>query len=532
MNREIPGFYYDSAKRKYFRIEDSRTAPAQAAWSAQNVKRRAVEREEDVRKRERARSLAGRVRRARVLEGVPLMGGLLAREAGLPPPTAAGETLARAWAERLRAKGVVKLWPWISGDRGPPVTAMWVGPSATRSGLGVVFGTSDNVDALAGSYIPRDADDRVNFQDGAQRYPGLDFQPFGFPPGLGRITDIKFHEPSFTVLLACEHPGGLGVGINSITQSRGGSGSRASSAPDGWGLLNGPFRHDSSASAIHALRPAPAGSRLTCIAGTNAGIIQLQDDKVTWLTPPPSSGRRHPKRQQPRQQRRNKQGDAGDLPPWQGDILSVDFLDQNPTELILAGTRSSHVCLLDLRVPPREWSPENNTFKHASSAAHVRSVGAYNVLVAGPRSAMALYDVRYLRQRQQQEQQTPHHQNGYQYKNKWNANATHPLFTFPAYHNEAHIHTGLDVLTSPAGYGECGIVAAAHSGDNNNNNNGDGTVGLYSLRDGSRIPGGEVDGIRASAVVKSLVWQTLAGDWHPSLFVGEGSAVKKYSFWA
>ncbi|KAG7294289.1 hypothetical protein NEMBOFW57_004360 [Staphylotrichum longicolle] len=43
MNREIPGFYYDTVKRKYFRIEDAGTAPAQAAWSARNVKRGAVD---------------------------------------------------------------------------------------------------------------------------------------------------------------------------------------------------------------------------------------------------------------------------------------------------------------------------------------------------------------------------------------------------------------------------------------------------------------------------------------------------------
>jgi hypothetical protein len=314
-------------------------------------------------------------------------------------------------------------------------------------------------------------------------------------------------------------------------------------APEGWRLLDRHFFLDSSVSAIHALRLAPAGSRLTCIAGTDTGIIQLQDNKVTWLTPNPSL-RRRPKQQQQQQQQRHRHNKSkqtlpnagGDLPPWQGDILSVDFLaHQNSTDLILAGTRSSHVCLLDLRVPPHEWSPQTNTFKHASSAAHVRSVGDYSVLVAGPRSAMALYDVRYLRQRQQQQQQEEEEQNSHKSwrRNRWNTNATLPLFTFPSYHNEAHIHTGLDVLTSPAGYGACGIVAAAHSGDNTNNNgDGDGTVGLYSLRDGSRIPGGEVDGIRAPAVVKSLVWQTLPGDRHPSLFVGEGSVVKKYSFWA
>jgi hypothetical protein len=186
--------------------------------------------------------------------------------------------------------------------------------------------------------------------------------------------------------------------------------------------------------------------------------------------------------------------------------------------VILAGTRSSRVCVLDLRVPPREWTPRSNTLRHPSSVAHVRSVGPYEVLAAGPRNAMALYDIRFLQQQQQPNQQDE----GWSVVGQWRCNRTRPVVTFPAYRNAAHIDTGLDVLLEP-GYGSRGIVAAAHD---------DETVGLYSLRDGSRLPGGAVDSIKAGAVVRSMMWATLPGDRHPSLFVGQGSCVKKYSFWA
>lgn len=36
----------DSVKRKYFRIEENKTAPAGAEWSQENVKRRLVEKKE------------------------------------------------------------------------------------------------------------------------------------------------------------------------------------------------------------------------------------------------------------------------------------------------------------------------------------------------------------------------------------------------------------------------------------------------------------------------------------------------------
>jgi hypothetical protein len=241
----------------------------------------------------------------------------------------------------------------------------------------------------------------------------------------------------------------------------------------------------------------------------------MQGDKLTWLKPSASSHRR----------RKQKQGSANQNPnneprPWERDVLSVDFLAQNPAEIVLAGTRSSHVCLLDLRMPPHEWRPKSNSFRHFSSVAQVKSVGSYSVLAAGPRSAMSLYDIRFLQQ-QKQSQQQPEGSSSTAASNGW-GNAAKAIVEFPAYRNKAHLFLGLDVLTEP-GYGSSGIVAAA---------NDDETVGLYSLQDGTRIASPAVDGIKAPKQVGSLMWQTLPGDRHPSLFVGEGPSIKKYSFWA
>ncbi|KAL2197231.1 hypothetical protein P885DRAFT_60609 [Corynascus similis CBS 632.67] len=545
MNREIPGFYYDSVKRKYFRIEKSQTAPAQAEWSAQNVKRRAAaeQQAEDEKRRQarlRRRDASG-VRRLRA-ESVPLMGGLLSREAGVfggrggAAPWSADEMVARSWVCRLAQKGEVRLWPGAGENRGT-VSAMWVGGGGDgfeEDGLGVVCGVVDGFWASS-SLIPRDEDDRINFQFAAERYPRLGFQPklIRAIPRQKRVTAIKCHESSSRILLACEdHESGVGIWQ---VRARGEGAARSNLAQ----VLRGgseeldtefAFLGDGSAVAMHALQPAPSNSRLTCIAGTDRGIVQLQRDTLTMLTPPPQPGYRH---HSFRKKKRPRTAPDPDLAPWQSDILSVDFLHQNSADLILAGTRSSRVCLLDLRVPPREWSVGSNTFRHHSSAAHVRSVGStYHVLAAGPRDAMALYDIRFLRQRQQQQRQQQQERQQWdgRWNWKWNDNAALPLFTFPSYRNAAHIRTGLDVLTEPGyGGGGGGIVAAAHATDGAEDR---GTVTLYSLQDGARIPAGEVDAIRAPGVVQSLMWQTLPGDRHPSLFVGEGPIVRKYSFWA
>ncbi|KAG7294290.1 hypothetical protein NEMBOFW57_004361 [Staphylotrichum longicolle] len=372
----------------------------------------------------------------------------------------------------------------------------------------------------------------------AVRYPALSFRPKHYSQFLPVVTDIAFHEPSRKLLLACKRQSG-GIGIGQLTPK---TQTPTESCPS-WILEDETSLRFSSlkfnpipapASVIHALQPAPRNSRLTCIAGTDKGILQLQQDTLTWTTPPPPSRARfrslHHHRQNNNSNNNNNKDrtQAHDRLPWQTDILAVDFLSP---DTILAGTRSGHVCVLDLRAPPREWSVGAHTFRHTSSAAHVRAVRApgagagagteagtpHEVLAAGPRNAMAVYDLRFLQQPQQQ----PGEEGRRGGKNK---NATRPVVEFHAYRNEAHIQIGLDVWPE-AGYGSSrGVVAAAHD---------DQTVGLYSLRDGLRLEGaGAVGGIRAPAVVRRLMWAALPGDRHPSLFVGEGNGVGKYSFWA
>lgn len=45
MNREIPGFYYDPEKKKYFKIEASHKAPAGSQYSKDAVKRKRKDQE-------------------------------------------------------------------------------------------------------------------------------------------------------------------------------------------------------------------------------------------------------------------------------------------------------------------------------------------------------------------------------------------------------------------------------------------------------------------------------------------------------
>jgi hypothetical protein len=96
--REIPGYYYgttlisrpsrdiyctykmaDKEKKKYFKIQPRSTAPASAAYSSHNVKRRRLKDEQEAAAAKIVKRQQNQIRRCRLLEA-PLAGGILARE--------------------------------------------------------------------------------------------------------------------------------------------------------------------------------------------------------------------------------------------------------------------------------------------------------------------------------------------------------------------------------------------------------------------------------------------------------------------
>lgn len=100
-----------------------------------------------------------------------LIGGLLGREMGVVAAGGGGfgggrsrgvggvdgaEVVARAWAGGLKRKGEVggRRQGWM----GSVVSAMWIGGSGVKSGLGLAYAVLDGACPVA-SYIPRDTED-------------------------------------------------------------------------------------------------------------------------------------------------------------------------------------------------------------------------------------------------------------------------------------------------------------------------------------------------------------------------------------
>ncbi|KAK7415593.1 hypothetical protein QQZ08_012290 [Neonectria magnoliae] len=476
MNPEIPGYYFDAEKKKYFKIQKSHTAPVNAAYSSDAVKRRKIQDRTVQAARQRAHLVRNHIKRHPISRDA-VSGGLLTREIGLGYMAERGrgriedsDLAADAWAGGVVAKGSLSFAPSFARARYANMPCFYVGGEDTKTGLGVTFATLDE-ETLVGSHIPTDHNDSIHFSRDA---PSTSGRTLSFRTEMIRcpqMSSIKYHRPSHKMLLTSREPDrSCGMYFFSPPLSD-------SADPTRPHWLLGETNHYQRLSIRHGLRdewlvhgstPGPASSDLICVVGTNRGLLQVRSNEtMSWIAPQNTpKGMRVPQ-----------------------EVFSQDFQEGNHN-VLLAGGRQPRLWVSDLRAPETQW-----TFtKHPSSISHLRSVNPNQVLVAGLQNSMALYDVRYLNRR---------------------PNGSRPLLSFPDYRNNAHLHIGWDVSPS------LGVVAAAQ--DN-------GTVRLFSLRSGRTLRSPAVDSLRSDTPFKALMFQQMPRERLPSLFVGEGPSLRKFSF--
>ncbi|KAF4986658.1 hypothetical protein FGRMN_10726 [Fusarium graminum] len=450
MNREIPGYYYDSEKKKYFKIEKTQTAPASVVWSKDAVKRRKLDDKAQRLAQHRAHLIRNHIKRHFVAEDA-VASALLTREVSLPYAAECGrgrledqDLGAAAWAGGLVAKGDIPFAPSFARQRLANMPCFYVAGEDQKTGLGVAYATLDE-ETLVGSHIPTDRNDKIHFSKEA-------------PCSTGR--PLSFH----TEMVRC------GIYVFSPLTSD----PEDKTVPH-W--LLGETNHYQRLSVRHGLHdewvvhsstPAPPSSDLICVVGSNNGLFQVRSNETLSAIAPGVT----PKGMQVPQE-----------------IFAQDFQEGNHN-ILLAGGRQPRLWLADLRASPVQWS----FAKHASSISHIKSVNPHQVLVSGLQSSMALYDVRFLSR---------------------NPRGARPLLKFADHHNEAHFHIGWDV--SP----KLNVVAAAQ--DN-------GTVKLFSLRSGRRLRCPAVESIHTDAPIKALMFQKMPRERMPSLFIGEGLSLRKFSF--
>ncbi|KAF3765815.1 hypothetical protein M406DRAFT_255279, partial [Cryphonectria parasitica EP155] len=202
-----------------------------------------------------------------------------------------------------------------------------------------------------------------------------------------------------------------------------------------------------------------------------------------------------------------------------GEVLTVDW---HPTggPVCYGGARDGVFFRLDPRAGDcqQDTSPGFHGFRHPSSVAHLRALDdGHQLLAAGPRGAMAVYDLRWMTQ----EVRRSNSRSG---RRAAAVTPSRSVVQMPEYSNAAHIHIGLDI-TRVSGAGR--VVAAGMD---------DGSVGVFSLRTGKKLRAGALDNFDrlklgdGGGVVKALQWQAMPWEKDPSLWVAAGSVVRKFSF--
>lgn len=260
------------------------------------------------------------------------------------------------------------------------------------------------------------------------------------------------------------------------------------------------------ADEVHNMRTAPASHPgATMLIASNRGLLELclKPDRVSDLSELHNLHSRY----------RNPE------------FLSADYHPSN-TNIVFAGRRDGKFLRVDRRVPRHIVEGEHGAwetpsfgvrrreYQGPSSVAHLRALDDHQLLIAGPRSAMAIYDVRWMKtcaetgKHPQQQSQGP----------------TTPVVRMHEYQNMPHIKFGLDVSMGLGGTGG-GVVAVGQ--DN-------GTLGLFSVRTGQKLQAGDVDEIKLSPnqgeIIHAVQFETMPWHTEPSLFVGVGSVIKMYGF--
>ncbi|KAI0013305.1 hypothetical protein F4779DRAFT_445861 [Xylariaceae sp. FL0662B] len=498
MPPQIPGYFYDAEKNRYFKVENSRTAPSNAAWSSDNVKRRKLEDEEAAAANRRMNLNKHRIVRAKAMSE-PLTGGFLAREFGelrLDVPAA-------CFARGLVEKGKLPLSDarWNSNTN---IKHMYVAGTDHKTGICTAYATLDEL-TLISTYVPRDKDGRVH-----RRLISNYVTPFHHVApyrelAIPQISDIKYHERSNKILVASRSPSS-----EVSTWAFNPKVTRADDPRPHWLIghngvslyLNMKASGDINFSdyAANTITPAPNNSNLVCVVGTSRGLASWEYSGHMKFASPWGPGQYYIS------------------PDAFRDIFAAVFV-HNHRDLVLFGGRPGKLFVGDLRVKADQW----DHLSLPGPITHVRSTNEHQALVAGLHNTLSIYDLRFTGRNvdvawigsSSNPNPNPNDYGTHQPPSK-RPNASTPVLVFPEYRNLAHIDIGFD-------YDACaGLVAAAHD---------DGTMALYSVRSGRRLRSRDVDRVAsARGPIQSVQFQTFPGDPTPTLFVGEHSSINAYSF--
>ncbi|KAH8674771.1 hypothetical protein BGZ60DRAFT_526722 [Tricladium varicosporioides] len=395
--QQIPGYYYDPEKGKYFKIQPSSSATS--SYSIQDVKRRKTRDENIVAEVAAIASQKGRIRKS-VLLGRPLSGAFLAREmyqrqnrGGLPT----AEILASGYVPNIKLELEC-----------PPLFAISPRRNADSSTINVY--TTHNSDLR---HVQLDTP------------TGSEEREIGYRFSSGRpSTSISINNDARQMALTwlSGTPSSSIAIISMLDYAQG----IANEQPPHIMILGPGYQRGSGQVDVFASTSTHPSSPLLFAFGTSHGILAMKrsDSELSWLTPKQTSQQA-------------------------SDILAMEFCPDNPF-VLLSGDRKGNLEIWDHRVPSSELAAD--TVFHPSSIIHIKQLDSYRTVVAGLKSSLVQYDLRYRKTRFSAK-------NSSFSTTKASRGSTQPVLQYPEYQNSARIHIGFDVDI------ESGIIAAAQEYD-------------------------------------------------------------------
>ncbi|KAG9244186.1 hypothetical protein BJ878DRAFT_575932 [Calycina marina] len=333
---ELPGFYYDKGKDRYFMI--AQDGAGSSNYSASAVKERKVEDLRfDTMQRENARHEA-RIQRSKILQD-PFLGGIMNRELGVP--------MTDLDMARVFSRGLMEQGKMIGSFEPSPF--FYVDPQPKEESYSVY---TSNCRGFACN--------RIN--------TAVETSDEGRYPCMGRPM---IPESNLTSMSA-NHFRGVIASTYMSNLSRAGISMMSMRAPGPiygqGGVDRGPGLRQGDTVDMLCSTAAPPTSPILFAFGSSEGIVLADNsfDLQFYGTKPDHSSRgsKH-------------------------DILALEFLRDNHS-VLLAGGRNGTLHIVDLRIPEAL-----NSIYHPGAITHIKQLDPHRILVAGLESSLLQYDLRF-----------------------------------------------------------------------------------------------------------------------------------------
>ncbi|KAJ5892197.1 uncharacterized protein N7473_008425 [Penicillium subrubescens] len=356
MNPEIPGFYYDPEKKKYFKIQANHVAPPGAQYSQASVKRKRNEQEEQ----ERQAHVSQRIARETVHKPSflhhPLVG--VDREIGARRVSSSElqDRQASVHVSQLRCKRLHDFEPWPG-----PWNIRHVLRSP-RSGILITSGVHSHQSSVSICF-PDHGEEKWIYNQTMERI--LFQEPY-------RLSSVSLSHTGYLLATFDSGPGGDSFLAPRLLPN-----------PDESGDYRWPseFLHPIRIRTLQTLwcsAACPTGDKALFAIGTSDGLHTLEGYSSHWTL----SQKPFPNEKANQTQGFRRHGNSS-----HASVQAVEWLS---SDVIASGLRNSTVFLYDVRT-----GDTSLRLQHSQSVTKIRKVDPWRIVVGGHNS-VEMYDIRFV----------------------------------------------------------------------------------------------------------------------------------------